>query len=133
MGSMPVDTARQRAYTEPMNTLRQYPQTKPCRLCGKNMIEDGDGWCAGEPGSPAGFYSAHWACTNTDPKGAWGLAAYFEGRAQSGKPERFNNQLRAMEQAQFLSRNNSQNWKFVVLLDGAEVYSITGALAPFKG
>lgn len=39
-------------------------QTKPCYLCGKLMYEDGDGWCAGEPGSPAGFYSAHWACVH---------------------------------------------------------------------
>lgn len=44
------------------------------------MVEGGDGWCSGEPGSPAGFYSAHWACVHSSNVGRYSVEIDGRGR-----------------------------------------------------
>jgi hypothetical protein len=83
-------------------------KTQPCSLCGELMYEDGDGWDCGEPGSPAGFYSSHWACVYENPEGRFMVVS------SRGYSSRYTTRKRANQMAERMKGYNPES-KFEVV------------------
>lgn len=94
------------------------------------MVEDGDGWYCGEPGSAPGFYDAHWACTMESPNGEFAVLSFLDGKPAYPDSEgpKYTTRKRATEKAEELARSNRPHWSFQVRKGAAVLAEIRGKL-----